>query len=228
MVEAPSPAPALVPLKGMRGSIARNMAAAWQAPRVAQTVEVDMTQCFALQARMHGEGTRVTVTPIVLRGIALALRAHPQLNALLRQDGIERSAEVHLGVAVALDEGLAVPVIRDAHELSIAQLAQAARELASASREGRLAPRHFQGGTFTVTNLGATGIDWFTPILNAPQVAILGMGATRERAVVRNGALAIAPVMTLTLVFDHRALDGDPAARFLADLRRRLESCEDL
>lgn len=224
-------APALIPLKGLRGSIARNMTAGWQAPRVAQAVEVDMTRCLALQASLQakvGSASRITVTPIVLRAVALALRAHPALNACMREGGIERMPNVNLGLAVSLPDGLAVPVIRDADMMSIEQLAQASRDLAAGTRAGTLSPKLFQGGTFTVTNLGMTGIDWFTPILNPPQVGILGLSRIAEQAVVREGRVVAAPMSTLTLVFDHRAVDGYPAALFLAEIRERLESCEGL
>ena len=227
---ARGPAP-LIPLKGLRGSIARNMTAGWQAPRVAMGAEVDMSRALALLAeRKAGGGAvgRITVTALVLRAVALALREHGAMNALMREGGIERASAVHLGLAVALDEGLAVPVIRDADTLSIEHLASASRELAQGARSGSLPPRVFQGGTFTVTNLGMTGIDWFTPILNPPQVGILGLARVVERPVVRSGAVAVVPMTMLTLVFDHRAVDGHPAALFLRSVRERLEACDGL
>lgn len=223
-------APPLIPLKGLRGAIARNMSAGWQAPRVAMGADVDLTRALALlvERKADGAGGRVTVTALVLHSVAQALRAHPAMNALMREGGIERASSVHLGLAVALDEGLAVPVIRDADRLGVEALAAAAGELAQGARAGKLAPKAFQGGTFTVTNLGMTGIDWFTPIINPPQVGILGMSRVLERPVVREGAVAIRSMTTLTLVFDHRALDGQPAALFLRDVRERLEACEGL
>lgn len=225
---APVPVP-LIPLKGLRGSIARNMTAGWQAPRVAMGTEVDMSGALALLAERkarNGADARVTVTALVLRAVALTLREHPAMNALMRDGGIERVAAVHLGLAVALDEGLAVPVIRDADKHSIEQLAAASRELAQGARGGTLPPKAFQGGTFTVTNLGMTGIDWFSPILNPPQVGILGLGRVVERPVVRKGKVMVASMTTLTLVFDHRAVDGHPAAIFLRSVCDRLEACE--
>lgn len=218
----------LIPLKGLRGSIARNMAAGWQAPRVAIGVEIDMSCCNALQAAA-APGERITVTAIVLRAVALALQRHPALNALLRDGGIERVATVNLGVAVALEpEGLMVPVIRDAQDKPVSMLSAELRGLAAGARAGQLPPKAYQAGTFTVTNLGTTGIDWFTPILNPPQVGILGMARVAERAVVRAGAIVVAPMTTLTLVFDHRAVDGYPAAQFLQTLRGLLESGDGL
>eukprot|EP01030_Chromulinospumella_sphaerica_P001408 gene1408-1380_t len=201
----------------MRGAIARNMTLGWQAPRVAMTVEVDMSACL---------GQQVGVTPQVLSAVAGALRDHPALNAWLTPEGIAPQSVVNLGMAVALAEGLAVPVIRNAAARSLADMAQQVRELAAAARQQSLPPKAYQGGSFTVTNLGATGIDWFTPILNPPQVGILGIGRTLDTPVVRDGQIVIAPMMSMTLVFDHRAVDGHPAALFLADLRKRLEAGE--
>jgi pyruvate dehydrogenase E2 component (dihydrolipoamide acetyltransferase) len=221
-------APALIPLKGLRGSIARNMSAGWQAPRVAMGVDVDMTACQALQARAAAQGTKLTPTALVVRATALALRRHPAMNALMREGGIERASDVHIGLAVAVDGGLAVPVLREADTKSAAQLAAESRELAAAARAGQLPPRAYQGGTFTVTSLGMTGIDWFTPILNPPQVGILGISRVIERAVVRDATVVAAPMTTLSLVFDHRAIDGHPAALFLRELADLLERASEL
>lgn len=205
----------IIPLKGMRGAIARNMSTAWQAPRVAMSVEVDMTACM---------GREAGVTPIVLCAVACALHDHPSLNALMVPEGIAPQPVVNLGMAVALKDGLAVPVIRNAAARSVMDMAQQVKELAAAARQQSLPAKDYQGGTFTVSNLGSAGIAWFTPILNPPQVAILGMGCTRQKPVVRDGEIAVAPIMTLTLVFDHRAVDGHPASLFLADVRKRLET----
>lgn len=221
-------APVLIPLKGLRGSIARNMSAGWQAPRVAMAVDVDMTACQALQARAAEQGTKLTPTALVVRAAALALRRHPAMNALMREGGIEQVLDVHIGLAVAIDGGLAVPVLREADTKSAMQLAAEARELAAAARAGQLPPRAYQGGTFTVTSLGMTGIDWFTPILNPPQIGILGVSRVIERAVVRGATVVAAPMTTLSLVFDHRAIDGHPAALFLRELADLLEQASEL
>lgn len=231
LADAAAEAPTLLPLKGLRASIARNMAVAWQAPRVAMGVEVDMTRCQARLAALQAEagpGVRITVTALMLRAIALVLRRHPRLNALVRDEGIELVPEVHLGLAVALDEGLAVPVLRAAHTQSVAGLAAEMRALAVGARAGQLPTRAYQGATFTVTNLGMTGIDWFTPVLNRPQVGILGISRVADRVVAHQGQAVVRPMTTLTLVFDHRAVDGYPAGQFLDDLRALLESGEGL
>jgi pyruvate/2-oxoglutarate dehydrogenase complex dihydrolipoamide acyltransferase (E2) component len=221
--EAGEPAPAApveearrVPFTGMRGAVARQMAAAWQEPRVAIGVVVDMT---AALATLNGLSPLVAV----LRAVALTLPEHPRLNARLAEDGVEVVSGVNLGLAVSLDEGLIVPVIRDADRKSMSELAEEVHELAEAARAGSLPGTALRDGTFTVSNLGATGIDWFTPILDAPQAAILGVGSVAERVFARDGAPVVAPAMELTLVFDHRAVDGQPAATFLSAVRERLE-----
>src|SRR5581483_2591910 len=178
----------------------------------------------AALARQLGASPRVSVTHLVLRAAALSLREHPRLNGRVAGDAVETSDAVHVGLAVDVDEAVVVPVVRDADRKSVAELAAECAALAAAARAGRLAPAAAQGGTFTVSTLGAAGADWFTPILNAPQIAILGVGAVAPRPVVRGGAVVAAPTVHLTLVFDHRAVDGVPAARFLAAVRARLES----
>ncbi len=220
-----------VPLTGLRGIIARNMTAGWQAPRVAAGLEVDMTSCLALQRSVQqevGGEPHITVSHLVLRAVALTLREHPRLNARVAADTVEVMAEINVGFAVNLEDGLMVPVIRGADQKSIAEIAAEMQRLADDARQNRLPPSALQGGTFTVSNLGATGIDWFTPVLNAPQVGIIGVGRVVERAVVRRGRVEAAPTMVLTLIYDHRAVDGFPASVFLAAVRDRLEQARDL
>jgi pyruvate/2-oxoglutarate dehydrogenase complex dihydrolipoamide acyltransferase (E2) component len=221
-----------IPLSGLRGVIARNMTSAWQTvPRVAAGLEVDVTACLAarkaLQERL-GPEPHISLTHLILRAVALTLREHPRLNARVVEGAIEVVADVNLGLAVNLADGLVVPVLRHADRKSVGELAAEARGLATDAREGRLPPAALQGGTFTVTNLGATGIDWFTPIVHQPQVAILGVGRVAERAVVRDSRVAVAPTMTLTLVYDHRAVDGYPASLFLAAVGDRLRRAQEL
>ena len=235
---APSPAAAAeiavterIPLSGVRGVIARNMTSAWQtAPRVAAGLEVDVAACLAtrkaLQERV-GPEPHISLTHLILKAVALTLREHPRLNARIVEGAIEVVADVNLGLAVNLEDGLVVPVLRHADRKSVAELAAEARRLAEAAREGHLPPATLQGGTFTITNLGATGIDWFTPIIHQPQVAILGVGRVAERPVVRDGRVVVAPMMALTLVYDHRAVDGYPASLFLAAVGDRLRRAEE-
>ena len=218
-LEPESERPALVPFTGIRGAVAREMASAWRQPRVAVGVQVDMTAALAAAGEL-------SPTYAVLRAVALALREHPRLNARVVDEGVELAAAVNLGLAVNLDEGVIVPVIRDADRKPMQELATEAGGLAAAARDGSLPGTALRDGTFTVSNLGAAGIDWFTPILNSPQVAILGMGRVVERVLARDGAAVVAPTVDLTLVFDHRALDGQPASLFLAALRDRLERAD--
>jgi pyruvate dehydrogenase E2 component (dihydrolipoamide acetyltransferase) len=146
----------------------------------------------------------------------------------MREKDIELLDDVNLGLAVSLPDGLMVPVLRNADGKSAAELGREARTLAEGARAGTLSAGSYQRGTFTVTNLGNTDIDSFTPIINSPQVAILGVTRVAARPVARGSEVAIAPMMGLHLVFDHRAVDGLPAALFLTDLKRRLEAAKEL
>jgi pyruvate/2-oxoglutarate dehydrogenase complex dihydrolipoamide acyltransferase (E2) component len=224
---APSaPSANATPLSGLRGSIARAMTQAWQAPQVAMAADVDMSKALARRDALREalQQPKLSVTPLIVHATALTLKQHPRLNALLTEQGIEQRNEINLALAVGLDDGLVTPVIRNADQLSLEELHAQIQDATSNARSGSLAPSALQGGTFTISNLGMTGIDWFTPILNPPQIAILGVGSISERAVVRDGEFAHASIMTLTLVFDHRAIDGYPAALFLGSLKQLLEA----
>jgi pyruvate/2-oxoglutarate dehydrogenase complex dihydrolipoamide acyltransferase (E2) component len=188
-------------------------------------VECDMS---AVEARRALIGT--TALPIVARCVVDALREYPALNAWLEGDTFTRHEQVHLGIAVSLDDdGLIVPVVRDAQDLSDEGLARRIRDLARRARERELAPDDVNGGTFTITNPGQYGALAATPIINQPQVAILDVEAVVKRPVVvtdaaGNDAIAIRPMAMLCMSWDHRAIDGAYAARFLTALRRRIES----
>lgn len=221
----------LIPLKGLRGSIARNMTLGWQAPRVAMSIEADVAGCESRRAAVQqslGASPKVTLTAFILRAVALTLKEHPHMNALLKEHEIELIEDVNLALAVSLDEGLLAPVIKNADRKSVADIAKEARELAEGARANKLGPGAYQRGTFTVSNLGMTGIDWFTSVINPPQVGILGVTRVAQKPVVRDGAIVVAPMMGLHLVVDHRAVDGYPAAVFLGALRKRLEDAGDL
>jgi pyruvate dehydrogenase E2 component (dihydrolipoamide acetyltransferase) len=219
-----------IPLSGLRGAIARNMTQGWQAPRVAMWAEVDVTACQLRRARLLAENPehKVTLTAFVLRALALTLREHPHLNALLREKEIELIDEINLALAVSVPGGLMAPVIRQADGKSVLELAAESRRLAEGARSGSLSPGAFQRGTFTVSNLGMTPIDGFSPVINPPQLAILGVSRVIDKPVVKGGAVVVAPLMGLSLVFDHRAVDGYPAALFLGALKARLETGEGL
>ncbi len=158
----------------------------------------------------------------MLRAAALTLREHPAVNGIVSDQAVEHWADVNLGVAVNTPVGVVVPVLMQADAFNLGELEQRVGVLAGSARAGKLPASAYQRGTFTVSTLGATGIDWFTPVLNPPQIAILGVGRVAERAVVIAGQVVARPMMTLTLVFDHRALDGHPAGLFLSALAQRL------
>ncbi|TVO57202.1 dihydrolipoamide acetyltransferase family protein [Denitromonas halophila] len=214
----------MLPLTGLRGAIARSMGQGWQIPRVAHSIDVDVSRFKAMREALAGEGHRPSLTVLLLRAVALTLREHPRLNALMRDKAAELMPDINLGVAVSLDDGLMVPVIREADTLSLPALTSELRRLAEGARAGTLSAGSYQRATFTVSNLGMTAIDRFSPIINPPQVAILGVTRVLDRPVVRDGEIVSAPMMGLHLVFDHRVVDGYPAALFLGDLARRIET----
>jgi pyruvate dehydrogenase E2 component (dihydrolipoamide acetyltransferase) len=218
-----SDATTIVPLKGIRGVIARSLTAAWQAPRVAQGLDADMSAVLArVKTERAATGTKLSITHAVLRAVALTLREHPAVNGIVSDQAVEHWSDVNLGVAVNTPIGVVVPVLMQAEAFTLGELEQHVGALAGSARAGKLPASAYQRGTFTVSTLGATGIDWFTPVLNPPQIAILGVGRVVERAVVMAGQVVARPMMTLTLVFDHRALDGHPAGIFLSALAQRL------
>jgi pyruvate/2-oxoglutarate dehydrogenase complex dihydrolipoamide acyltransferase (E2) component len=207
----------------MRRSIGEHMKRSLETAATCTTwTEADMARIEAARAR-HG----LTALPLVASCAIAALREHPQLNAWLEDDRYTQHDAVHLGIAVSLgDEGLIVPVIRDAHELSAEGLARRIKELATRARSGDLGPDEVRGGTFTITNPGQYGSIMATPVINQPQVAILDLEAVVKRPVVIDDAIAIRPMTIFGLSWDHRALDGVLAARFLAALKRRVEAWE--
>jgi pyruvate/2-oxoglutarate dehydrogenase complex dihydrolipoamide acyltransferase (E2) component len=217
----------ILPLKGVRGMIARSLTSAWQAPRVAQGLDADMTAVLQrVEHERQATGRRMSITHAVLRSVALTLREHAAVNGIVSEQGVEHWPQVNLGVAVNTTNGVVVPVVQQADTKDLATLETEVATLAEGARTGRLPAASYQRGTFTVSTLGATGIDWFTPVLNPPQIAILGVGRVAQRAVVVDGAVVARPMMTLTLVFDHRALDGHPAGLFLSAVVRRLSACD--
>ena len=214
-----------VALSGMRRTIAERMSRAWASvPHVTLNVAVDMTEASLLKRRLAEVGGRkVSFTEIFVRAAAMALGEFPYLNGSLREGEIVFHEAVNIGVAVALDDGLIVPVVRDADRKTVTGLGAEIRALAEKARQGRLSPDEVTGGTFTITNLGMYGIDSFTPIVNVPESAILGVCRIEERQVVRRGEVAIRSMTTLCLSCDHRVIDGAMGARFLARVKALLE-----
>ncbi len=165
-----------------------------------------------------------SVNDLVIKACALALREHPRVNGSYADDAFVLHERVNVGFAVAAPDSLLVPVVADADRRPVTEIAAATRELAARARDGQITPAELSGATFTVSNLGMFGVDRFTAIINTPQAAILAVGAATERAVVRDGAVTAAVMMTATLAADHRILYGADAARFLTDVRDRLQA----
>ncbi len=216
------------PLGPMRQAIARHMLASRStAAHCTTIVEADFSVAAARRRELAGRGVKPTYLAFVARSVVVALGRHPILNASIEGNEIVHHDDVNLGIAVALDEGLVVPVIRRAQRLSVEGLAEEIAALATRAREGRLNPDDTHGGTFTITNPGQFGALLATPIINQPQVAILDLEAVVRRPVAiddGNGeAVAIRPMGYLCMSWDHRALDGAAAARFLADVRMGIE-----
>lgn len=229
---APSaPLEGSIPYRGIRRTVGQRMFESLQSmAQLTMTMEIDVTDAVRLRRDLveawELEGVRVTYTDMVIKAAALALRDHPRVNAILNEDTVEVQPEVHIGFAVALDEGLIVPVLRHADQTPIKQLAVDSAKLARKAREGGLTPDELTGGTFNVTSLGMYGVDAFTPIVNPPQAAILGVGGIADRpAFVGDSGLDVErrSFLTISLTIDHRLLDGAPGAQYMQSVRRYLE-----
>ena len=215
-----------VRLAGIRRLTAEKMARAWEAPHASLTVKVDMTKAHELRESLANRGVRVPWDAIFMRAVALALREHPSLNATFEGGVIRLHEDINICFAVDAPQGLITPVVRHADQKDLVQLGLEIRELADKARSGQLGLEDVRGGTFTITNLGVLGIDQFTPIVNHPQVAILAFGTVADRPVVEDGRLAVRKTAWVTVSFDHRAVDGGPAARFLIRVKSILEGAE--
>jgi 2-oxoisovalerate dehydrogenase E2 component (dihydrolipoyl transacylase) len=223
----------LLPMTSVRRAIAEHMVRSRQtSPHAWLMVEVDMSRVVRLReagkaAFRERYGISLTYLPFVARAVVEALRRRPTLNAQWSEAGLVLKHDIHLGIAVALEENLVVPVLRNADRLSIAGLAQAMADLGNRARANRLKLDEIQGGTFTLNNTGALGAVMTQAIINQPQAAILTMDAVVKRAVVVDDMIAIRPIMNLGLSFDHRLNDGLQAARFLQDVREQLEGLDE-
>ena len=232
--ETPTHGVDVIPLTGIRRTTAERLSANWsKAPHVTEGIEVDFSAIQAARASdsdawRDTHGVAPTINDFVLKATVEALKLHPRLNATLIDGAIHQYHDVNLGVAIDIEAGLVVPVIRSAGTLDVVKIASKVRELADSARAGKLSPDDFSDGTFTVTNLGGLGVDWFTPVLNPPQCAILGVGRVRRVAVFAGESIVAQDRATLVLTFDHRAIDGAPCARFLGELRGLIEAPESL
>jgi pyruvate dehydrogenase E2 component (dihydrolipoamide acetyltransferase) len=229
--EAPAPAAEMIPLDGMRRTIATRMTESYQTvPHITFTTEVDMGAFEEARARLNARASatdepHVTVTALLVKIVAWALEGHPWLNSTLRDEEIHLLDEVNVGIAVALETGLIVPVVHAANEKGLAEIAAEVEDLTTRARENRLRPSDVTEGTFTVSNLGPFGIENFTAIINPPEAGILAVGAVRQRFIPDEEGKPVArPLMKMTLSADHRIVDGATAASFLRDLREALES----
>jgi pyruvate dehydrogenase E2 component (dihydrolipoamide acetyltransferase) len=238
-VETPAPAPVVslpaeevferIPLSGVRGIIAERMGSSVHTTaRVTLMMEVDATELVAMRERLKARvteewGYAPGYNDLLGKIVATGLRKFPFMNARLTADAIEYLKPVNLGMAVDTERGLLVPVIRDADRKSLRQFGQEFRVLVDRARNRKSLPDDLTGGTFTITSLGAFGVDAFTPVINLPEAAILGVGRIAPKVVPRDGQAVIRTMCTLSLVFDHRLVDGAPAARFLSYIRELME-----
>jgi pyruvate dehydrogenase E2 component (dihydrolipoamide acetyltransferase) len=226
--KAPAPAAApparVIPFIGMRQMIAERMTQSLQTTaQVTIHTEVDATELVRLREQLKAEFD-LTYTDLLIKAVAKALQVHPSLNATLVGDEIHVLGEIHIGMAVALEDGLLVPVVRDADQRSLQEIAQETRRLAEGARKGTLTVDEVTGSTFTITNLGGYGADGFTPIINPPEAAILGVGRIADKPAVHDGQIVRRSIMVLSLTIDHRIVDGAPGAEFLRTVRQFLES----
>ena len=217
-----------VELTRIRRTIARRLTEAWTIPVFQLTVSADMTRVDEVVRRHReaNEDVRLTVTDVLAKVCAQALMRHRGVNAEYTEEAILRYASANVGIAVAAPSGLVVPVIRAVERLTLSEIAVARGDLVDRARNGKLRQADLEEGTFTISNLGMPqyGIEQFVAVLNPPQAAILAVGATEERVVARDGELEIAPMVTLTGTFDHRAVDGADAGRFLTHVRTLVEA----
>ncbi|HET6317029.1 MAG TPA: dihydrolipoamide acetyltransferase family protein [Chloroflexota bacterium] len=225
---APSAAPVQgderVQLSQMRRTIARRMAESTRTiPHFFLTVAVDATELVKLRKQIVDQGVKVSFNDLVVKGAALALRKVPEVNVSFAEDSLIKRQQVNIGIAVATERGLIVPVVRDVDRKSLSAIAQESRDLAERAQAGKLQPNDYSGGTFTVSNLGMFGVEQFNAVINPPEAAILAVGAIVKEPAEHEGEVALRDRMHLTLSVDHRALDGATGARYLQALKELLE-----
>ncbi|MEA4854243.1 MAG: 2-oxo acid dehydrogenase subunit E2 [Christensenella sp.] len=215
-------------MSGMRKSISKHMSQSYfMYPTVTLTTDADMFELLKLRTQLNeelaSEGIKLSITDMLVKAVAKALVRNKIVNTSLEGDEIVYHDAANVGMAVALDNGLVVPVIHDADMLSLEEISVEAKRVVAMAKSGQLGAEQMAGGTFTLTNLGTMGIDSFNPIINIPQSAILGVGRVVEKPVVLNGEVVVRPKMVLSITHDHRVIDGVPAAKFLQDVVRFIE-----
>jgi pyruvate dehydrogenase E2 component (dihydrolipoamide acetyltransferase) len=215
-----------VDLSLIRRTIAKRMQESKQtAPHFYVTVEVDMANAMSFREQLNSASEKkISFTDVLVKACALTLMRHPQVNATYLGEKMRQYGEAHIAVAVALDEGLVTPVLRNCERKGVFQLNAELRDLVDRARNRRLKPEEYQGATFTISNLGMFGVEDFVAIINPPEGAILAVGSIVEKPVVRSGQIVVGHTMKVTLSSDHRIIDGAVAARFLQDLKRLLEN----
>ncbi|BDB99115.1 dihydrolipoamide acetyltransferase family protein [Saccharolobus caldissimus] len=215
----------VIPMSPMRQEISRRMTQSLQTmAQVTLSMEVNASALVKLRDELERKtNVKITYTDILVKIVSMLLKNHPYLNATLEGDEIKIIDEINIGIAVALNQGLIVPVIKNADTKSIVDISKEAHELANKARENKLTPDEVTGGTFTISNLGMYNIDSFTPIINPPQTAILGVGRIKKSPVVINDTISLGYTMWLSLTFDHRVMDGHVAANFLRELAEVIE-----
>lgn len=213
------------PLTSMRKTIARRLTESKQTvPHFYLTIECELDELLALRTRLNTKAaSKISVNDFVIRAVALALKKVPAANGSYDESGLIYYEHADVSVAVATPNGLITPIVKHAEAKGLAQIAAETKDLAARARDGKLKPEEFQGGTFSVSNLGMFGIKEFGAVINPPQACILAVGAGEQRAVVKNGALAIATVMSCTLSVDHRVVDGAVGAEFLQVFKSYVE-----
>jgi pyruvate dehydrogenase E2 component (dihydrolipoamide acetyltransferase) len=213
------------PLSGPRAVIAQRLSASWrERPHVTLTTEADASNLVSARQQINAEGdTKISYNALLIALVASALREHAYMNVSLTEKGIERRSQVNIGVAVDTDRGLLVPVVRGADTKALLELEQALQALVERAIAGESLPDELTGGTFTITNLGPYDIDAFTPIINPPETAILGVGRIVAKPVAVDGQVVVRDSVVLSLSFDHRVVDGAPAARFLQRVKQLIE-----
>lgn len=222
---APAEREEVVPMSGMRKAIAKNMLNSHMtSPTVSFNLSVDMSEMKAYRKQLKKNDVKVSYTDLIVKFVAKALTEFPLLNCSVVDNKIVYKHYVNMGVAVALENGLVVPNVADADKKSLSEISAEIKELAALAREGKLGADKLTGGTFTITNLGMYGIESFTPIINQPEVAILGVTTMEDRVVVRDGEMVIRPMMTLSLTADHRVVDGSVAAQFMQRVKDLMEN----
>jgi pyruvate dehydrogenase E2 component (dihydrolipoamide acetyltransferase) len=222
--EKPS-AGGMQPLSRMRAAIARTVAESWRTiPHFYVTVEIDMGEAERVRQELKESTSPVSVNDMIVKACALTLEKFPRANASFAGDRIELHDDINIGIAVALEDGLIVPVIGGCQSLSLKEIALRSRQLVEKGRAGKISEAEISGGTFSISNMGMYGTDEFAAVILPPQGAILAVGAIADRPVIRNGHLVAARIMRATLSADHRLLDGVYAAQFLRELKRVLEN----